>query len=86
MKWTEIREKYPEKWLLIEAIKAHTRSDQRILDQIAVLGAFSTSQTALQKYAKLHRESPMREFYVFHTSREKLQIIERLWVGIRGLR
>lgn len=85
MNWKQVRATYPQKWLLIEAIKAHTKSDQRILDQIAVIGAFSTSQTALKKYAKLHHEAPMRELYVFHTSREKLQIAERRWVGIRGL-
>jgi hypothetical protein len=86
MKWKQVRETYPKKWLLFEAIKAHTKADQRIVDQIAVIGAFSTSQAALRKYAKLHRESPMRELYVFHTSREKLQILERRWIGIRGLR
>jgi hypothetical protein len=86
MNWKQVRATYPKKWLLIEAIKAHTKSDQRILDQIAVLGAFSTSKTALQKYARIHHEAPMRELYVFHTSREKLQVVERRWVGVRGIR
>lgn len=86
MNWKQVRATYPKKWLLIEAIKAHTKSDQRILDQIAVLGAFPTSKTALQKYARIHHEAPMRELYVFHTSREKLQVVERRWVGVRGIR
>lgn len=86
MKWKQVRETYPKKWLLFEAIKAHSKADQRIVDQIAVIGVFTTSQTALKKYAKLHRESPARELYVFHTSHEKLQILERRWIGIRGLR
>lgn len=86
MKWTEIREKYPEKWLLIEALKARTKADKRVLNQLIVLGSFKNSNTALQKYSKLHRDSPERELYVFHTSRVKLTVTERRWVGIRGTR
>ena len=84
MKWTEIREKYPEKWLLIEALKARTKADKRILNQLIVLGSFKNSNAALQKYSKLHRETPERELYVFHTSRASLIVTERRWVGIRG--
>jgi hypothetical protein len=86
MKWTEIREKYPEKWLLIEALNAHTKADKRVLNQLIVLGSFKNSNAALQKYSKLHRETPERELYVFHTSRARLSVIERRWVGIRGTR
>jgi hypothetical protein len=86
MKWNEIRIRYPKKWLLVEAVKAHTKADQRILSQLAVLGSFANSKTALQKYAQVHRETPERELYVFHTSREKLVVTERKWLGIRGAR
>ena len=86
MKWTEIRTQYPKKWLLVEAIKARTKADQRILTQLAVLGSFTNSKTALQKYAQFHRETPERELYVFHTSREKLIVTERMWLGVRGAR
>jgi hypothetical protein len=84
MKWQEIRDRYPQQWLLIEAIKAHTEHDKRVLDQIAVLGAYSNSTTALQGYQQLHQEDPERELYVFHTSRTELDITERHWIGIRG--
>jgi hypothetical protein len=86
MKWTEIREKYPEKWLLIEALNARTKADKRVLNQLIVLGSFKNSNAALQKYSKLHRETPERELYVFHTSRARLTVTERRWVGIRGSR
>ena len=86
MKWQEIRAHYPKKWLLIEAIKAHTRAGQRILEQLAVLGAFTSSSAALQQYSQLHKEAPERELYVFHTSRETLKVTERHWLGIRGAR
>lgn len=86
MKWKEIRAQYPEKWLLVEALKARTKADQRILMQLAVLGSFPNSKTALKKYVEFHRETPERELYVFHTSREKLIVTERKWLGVRGAR
>lgn len=86
MQWQEIRKHYPQQWLLIEALKAHSEGEKRILDQLAILDTFSGSVTALQSYSQLHREAPDRELYVFHTSRETLDIIERQWLGIRGVR
>jgi len=85
MQWQEIREYYPEQWLLIEAFKAHSEQGKRILDQLAVLGAFANSSKALSCYTEIHREAPDRELYVFHTSRKAIDIIERRWHGIRGL-
>lgn len=84
MNWQEICERYPQQWLLLEAIKAHTKASQRILDQLAVLGVFPNSGVALQKYGDLHQEEPGRELYVFHTSRATLDVAERRWLGIRG--
>ena len=45
---------------------------------------FTDSKEAMQSYAKLHHQNPGREFYVLHTDREKLDIAERKWIGIRG--
>ena len=84
MQWQEIRQHYPQQWLLVEAIKAHSKASQRILEQLAVVSAFPDSTTALKYYQQLHREAPERELYVFHTSRETLDIEERYWLGIRG--
>ena len=83
MKWQEIRANYPKKWLLIEAIKARSETDKRILEDLAVLDTFSDSSVALKNYQKLHHEAPERELYVFHTSRKVLDITERRWLGIR---
>ena len=86
MQWQEIRQHYPQQWLLLEAIKAHSEADKRILDQLAVVSTFPDSASALNGYTQLHREAPERELYVFHTSRETLEIVERRWLGIRGAR
>jgi len=86
MQWQEIRDHYPQQWLLVEAIKAHTEASRRILEQLSVISTFPDSVTAMKGYAALQREAPERELYVLHTSRETLDIIERRWLGIRSLR
>jgi hypothetical protein len=85
MKWEEIRKHYPHQWLLVEAIKAHSESGKRILEQISEISTYPDSVTAVQGYTQLHRDAPERELYVFHTDREELDITERMWLGIRGI-
>lgn len=85
MDWKQIRKKYPEQWLLIEAIKARSEAGKRILEQISVINTFPDSISAMMGYKNLKNESPARELFVFHTSREELDIKERKWIGIRGI-
>lgn len=83
MRWQEARRNYPEQWLLIEAVRARTDADRRVVEEVAVVGAYGDSVAALAEYRHLHGEAPTRELYVFHTSREELEITERRWLGIR---
>lgn len=83
MQWNDIRQHYPASWLLVEALKAHSAGGKRVLEDLAVLEKFPDSTTALARYAEMHRESPERELYVFHTDREVLEVIERRWLGVR---
>jgi len=86
MIWKEVRTHYPDQWLLIEAVHAHSEASHRILDEIAVINAFTNSQEAMRSYAQLHHQSPEHELYVVHTARKTLDITERRWLGIRGVR
>ena len=83
MLWQEIRSRYPQRWLLVEAIEARSERGKRVLGRLAVVDEFPDSVPAMQAYARLHREAPERELYVFHTSRETLELPERRWLGIR---
>jgi len=84
MHWSEIRIAYPEQWLVIEALEAHTSVDaERLLDRLAVIETCNDGHSAMQRYRQLHQEYPQREFYFAHTSREDLNIRERYWLGIR---
>ena len=76
MKWSQVRTAYPDQWLGIEALEAHTEDRQRILDRIAVIETCPDGQTAMDCYSQLHRQYPLREFYFVHTGRDELDIVE----------
>jgi hypothetical protein len=82
MQWDEIRRHYPDQWLLLEAIVAHSEGNMRIPDQLAVIAAFADSDAAMARYAQLHTSDPQRELYVFHTSRSTLHITEYCRMGL----
>ena len=86
MRWPEVRAAYPDQWLVIEALEARTVGNQRIFDRIAVIDTCRDGRTTMQRYGELHREHPEREFCFAHTSNVELDIEERRWIGIRGIR
>lgn len=84
MLWSEIRTAYPNQWLIVEALEAHTTpGHQRQLERLAVVETCLDGSTAMGRYRQLHQQYPFREFYFVHTSREELDIREREWVGVR---
>jgi hypothetical protein len=87
MQWDEIRQAFPNKWVVVEAMKAHSENDERILDDIAVLYCCGDDgSTAWKRYEDLHAQEPCREYLPLHTSHEVLTIKERHWLGIRPAR
>ncbi|MDM8517449.1 hypothetical protein QUF76_14720 [Desulfobacterales bacterium HSG16] len=84
MQWSEIRKSYPNQWLVIEAIHAHTTLDNlRKLDEIAVIQICSDGASAMKTYRRFHQQHSLREFYFIHTGNEEPNIRERRWIGIR---
>ena len=83
MRWAEIRTQYPDRWLIVDALEAHTEDDRRKVDQMTVVEVCADGATAYERYRELHRRHPLREFYFVHTAREELDIRERRWLGVR---
>lgn len=86
MIWKEVRDSYPEKWLVIEAISARTKDNKRIVEELTVINSFDDSNEALKEYIQLHKKYPEKEMYVVHTSRIELDIEELTWSGVRTSR
>ena len=82
MKWSQVRTAYPDQWLVIEALEAHTDDRQRILDRIAVIETCPDGRSAMHCYRQVHRQYPMRESHFVHTSRDALDIVESRSVSV----
>jgi len=78
MKWEDVRQAFPNQWVLIEAVQAYTNEkSERILEEVTPLKLFSNSPDAMKAYQELHRKDPKRELYVLHTNRKEPNIIEK---------
>ena len=84
MKWTELRSQFPHQWLVVEALDARSELGKRLLQELAVVDRCPDGESAMKAYLKLHRQAPTRELYVLHTDREKLEVTEQDWLGIRA--
>lgn len=60
MKWNEVRKAYLDKWVVLEAIEAHSENNMRILDEVAVVDFFEESMEALRRHAVLNKQKPNR--------------------------
>ncbi|MDT3699521.1 MAG: hypothetical protein RO469_08830 [Thermincola sp.] len=87
MRWEDVGKSYPQQWVIIEAIEAHTEDNKRIIENIQLVELFGEDNNgALRRYVRLHKAHPEKEYYVVHTSRPELNVKERNWTGVRGIR
>lgn len=83
MKWKQIREQFPEQWVLVEAISAYSENSIRHLEELSVISNFPESTFAWKEYKKLHLADPSREYYIFHTDHETIEVKEQKFIGVR---
>lgn len=87
MRWEDLKNTTSQQWVIIEAVEAHTEGENRIIVNIQLVEMFGEDNNgALQRYVQLHKAHPEKEYYVVHTSHPKLNVKERNWTGIRGIR
>lgn len=87
MKWQDVRKQYPDTWLLIEALEAHTTDEKRrIVENLIVIEQYADFFNAMSAYKELHHQKPNREMYVVHTVNEEIKIKEQYWAGVRSIR
>jgi hypothetical protein len=85
MRWEEVKERFPNEWVVLEATKAHSTNGNRYIEEVVVIDRFDDSTSAMRRYSELHKQEPHREYCFFHTSRPALVARER-YVGVRGAR
>jgi len=50
MKWEQVRVRYPEQWVLVEAISAKSKVSIRHIEEVAVISSFTDSTLAWKEY------------------------------------
>lgn len=85
MRWEEIQEKFPEEWVVFEAVEAYSQDGFRFIDSVNVIDRYEDSLDAMKRYKQLHKDQPAKEIYFLHTSRPDLKIEEK-WVGFKRWR
>ena len=84
MKWSEVREHYPDKVVFVEALKAYSYDNKRYIEDMSVVSCYDDTTEAWKDYKKLRNDSPTREFYIFHTSKVQIKVVEQTFTGVRG--
>lgn len=75
MDWQEIRRRHPHRWLVVEALEAHTDGAKRIIDSLEIAYVAEADWAeAWARYKAIHQANPSREYYVLHTDRSELDI------------
>ncbi|WP_062110069.1 hypothetical protein [Bacillus niameyensis] len=83
MKWEQVRHQYPEQWVLVEAISAYSAKSTRHFNELSVISNFTESTVAWKEYKKLHLANPSKEYYIFHTDHETIEVKEQKFIGVR---
>jgi hypothetical protein len=83
MKWAEIREAYPERWLLLEILDSHTIAGRQHIERVAPVEECPDGRTAMKRCSAVQRAHPDRDYVFAHTSRRELEVYERSCVGVR---
>ena len=75
MTWQEIREQYPERWVLVEALDGSTQDGHRVFSAIRFVDDFDNQwNLAWDQYKVLHHAHNDREYYILHTGVKTLDI------------
>ncbi|QZY54389.1 hypothetical protein [Crassaminicella profunda] len=83
MKWQDVRNQYADRWVLVEALKANSIDNKRVIQDMSVISNHTNSTSAWKEYKSLHLSNPSRELYIFYTSNEEIEVIEQRFMGVR---
>ncbi|MBU5351091.1 hypothetical protein KQI74_02285 [Paenibacillus barcinonensis] len=84
MKWSEARVQFPDRWVLVEAISAYSANNIRNIEELSVINDYEDTKLAWDAYKKHHSSEPSREYYIFHTANENIEVQEQEFIGIGG--
>ncbi len=77
MKWSEVRNLYPNQFVKFEVLKSHIEENREFVDEIAVIGP------VLDEEATKELLQARGNVLVYHTSKDRVVIKHRTRIGLR---
>ena len=79
MKWEQVRELYPNRFVKLQILKSHIENNVRYIEDVAVIQAFDNDKEATRALVR----STENEL-VYHTGKDKIEIQIKQIFGFRG--
>lgn len=79
VKWQEVREIYPDQYVLLSVIDAHIVGNKKIVDDVALIRPIKDSREATKELLKSNKNT-----IVYHTKNDELFIELRQPSALRG--
>lgn len=80
MKWNEVRRIYPDRFVLLQVLDSHVEGDKKYIDEVAIIRAIDDSKEATHELVNAKSGT-----LVYHTGKEKIEVLIRKRVGFRGV-
>jgi len=78
MKWEEVRNLYPNKFVKFEVVESHTKDGKEYIDEVAVIKAIDDGKEAMKEFVKC---KPGQLVYSTNNDQLIIQLVKH--IGIR---
>jgi len=79
MRWSEVRRIYPDRFVLLQILESHIEGDKKYIDDVAIIKTIEDSKQATHELVNAKQGT-----LVYHTSKDKIEVLIRKRVGYRG--
>lgn len=73
MLWNEVRNTYPNKWIVFDSLKQHEEDSILIVEDIAIIEIFDDINKGYKYYCELHKQDKTRKLNIASTKDPELQ-------------
>ena len=80
MKWEEVRNTYPNKFVKLQILEAHMEADKKIIDDMAVIKVIDDNREATKELVASKDNT-----IVYHTGNESIYVIVKNIRGYSGV-
>lgn len=81
VKWEEVKKIYPDKYVLLQVLESHIEGERKYIDDVALIRALNDSKEATRELVNAKPGT-----LVYHTSKERIEVLIRRNIGFRGVR